>query len=100
VIQLARELDVAGRSGSIRYIDWWQDLVIHEGHIFKNGYLTFQDKRGYRVELNPDVTSAHLAPGETGGSEVYCDSDDRKGRQTRDPLLHLSSRELGTASPP
>jgi len=48
-----------------KYIDWWQDLVIHEGPIFKNGYLTIQDKPGYGVELNPDVARAHLAPGET-----------------------------------
>jgi L-alanine-DL-glutamate epimerase-like enolase superfamily enzyme len=48
-----------------KYIDWWQDLVIHEGPIFKNGYFTIQDKPGYGVELNPDVARAHLAPGET-----------------------------------
>ena len=46
-------------------IDWWQDLVIHDGPIFKNGYLTIQDKPGYGVELNPDVARAHLAPGES-----------------------------------
>jgi L-alanine-DL-glutamate epimerase-like enolase superfamily enzyme len=48
-----------------KYIDWWQDLVIHEGPIFDGGYLTIQDKPGYGVELNPDVAKAHLAPGET-----------------------------------
>lgn len=48
-----------------KYIDWWQDLVIHEGPIFENGYLTIQDKPGYGVEINPDVARAHLAPGET-----------------------------------
>jgi L-alanine-DL-glutamate epimerase-like enolase superfamily enzyme len=47
-----------------KYIDWWQDLVIHEGPIFEKGYLTIQDKPGYGVELNPDVAKAHLAPGE------------------------------------
>ena len=47
-----------------RYIDWWQDLVIHEGPIIKDGYLEIQDKPGYGVELNPDVARAHLAPGE------------------------------------
>ena len=47
-----------------KYIDWWQDLVIHEGPIIENGYLTIQDKPGYGVELNPDVVRAHLAPGE------------------------------------
>ncbi|MDQ6677491.1 MAG: mandelate racemase/muconate lactonizing enzyme family protein [Acidobacteriota bacterium] len=48
-----------------KYIDWWQDLVIHEGPIFQDGYLTIQDKPGYGVEINPDVARAHLAPGET-----------------------------------
>ena len=48
-----------------KYIDWWQDLVIHEGPIFDGGYLTIQDKPGYGVEINPDVAKAHLAPGET-----------------------------------
>ncbi len=48
-----------------KYIDWWQDLVIHEGPIFEGGYLTIQDKPGYGVELNPDVARAHLAPGES-----------------------------------
>ena len=48
-----------------RYIDWWQDLVVHDGPIFKDGYYTIQDKPGYGVELNPDVARAHLAPGET-----------------------------------
>jgi L-alanine-DL-glutamate epimerase-like enolase superfamily enzyme len=48
-----------------KYIDWWQDLVIHEGPIIENGYLTIQDKPGLGIELNPDVAKAHLAPGET-----------------------------------
>ena len=47
------------------YIPWWQDLVIHEGPIIKDGYLTIQDKPGYGIEVNPDVAKAHLAPGET-----------------------------------
>ena len=47
------------------WIDWWPDLVIHEGPIWENGYLTIQDKPGYGVEINPDVARAHLAPGET-----------------------------------
>ena len=48
-----------------KYIDWWQDLVVHDGPIIKDGYLTIQDKPGYGVEINPDVAKAHLAPGET-----------------------------------
>ena len=48
-----------------KYIDWWQDLVIHDGPIFENGYYRIREKPGYGVELNPDVAKAHLAPGET-----------------------------------
>lgn len=48
-----------------KYVDWWQDLVIHEGPIFRDGYLTIQDKPGLGVEINPDVARKHLAPGET-----------------------------------
>ncbi|MGI8988832.1 MAG: mandelate racemase/muconate lactonizing enzyme family protein [Bryobacteraceae bacterium] len=48
-----------------KYIPWWQDLVIHEGPIFKDGYLAIEDKPGYGVEIDPDVAKAHLAPGET-----------------------------------
>ena len=48
-----------------KWIDWWPELVIHEGPIWKDGYFTIQDKPGLGVELNPDVVKAHLAPGET-----------------------------------
>jgi L-alanine-DL-glutamate epimerase-like enolase superfamily enzyme len=48
-----------------RYIDWWQDLVIHDGPLIQGGYFTIQDKPGYGVDINPDVEKAHLAPGET-----------------------------------
>lgn len=48
-----------------KYIPWWQDLVIHDGPIIKDGYHTITTKPGYGVELNPDVARAHLAPGET-----------------------------------
>lgn len=48
-----------------RYVDWWQDLVIHDGPIFENGYFRIRDKPGLGVELNPDVAKAHLAPGES-----------------------------------
>jgi L-alanine-DL-glutamate epimerase-like enolase superfamily enzyme len=47
------------------WIDWWPDLVLHDGPIWQGGYLTIQDKPGYGIEINPDVARAHLAPGET-----------------------------------
>jgi L-alanine-DL-glutamate epimerase-like enolase superfamily enzyme len=47
-----------------KYIDWWQDLVVHDGPILENGYHTIRDKPGYGIEINADVAKAHLAPGE------------------------------------
>src|SRR5207302_8526586 len=34
-----------------KYIDWWQDLVVHDGPIFDGGYLTIQDKPGSGVQV-------------------------------------------------
>lgn len=48
-----------------KYIDWWQDLVVHDGPIFEGGYYRIREKPGLGVELNPDVARAHLAPGES-----------------------------------
>jgi L-alanine-DL-glutamate epimerase-like enolase superfamily enzyme len=47
-----------------KYIDWWQDLVVHDGPIFERGYFRIRERPGLGVELNPDVAKAHLAPGE------------------------------------
>jgi L-alanine-DL-glutamate epimerase-like enolase superfamily enzyme len=47
-----------------KYIDWWQDLVIHDGPVIEGGYHTIRDKPGFGVELNPEVAKKHLAPGE------------------------------------
>ena len=47
------------------WIDWWPQLVIHQGPIWQDGYLTIQDRPGYGIEINEDVARAHLAPGET-----------------------------------
>jgi L-alanine-DL-glutamate epimerase-like enolase superfamily enzyme len=47
-----------------KYIDWWQELVVHDGPIIEKGYHTIRDKPGLGVEINPDVAKAHLAPGE------------------------------------
>jgi L-alanine-DL-glutamate epimerase-like enolase superfamily enzyme len=48
-----------------KWVDWWPDLVTHEGPFWKDGYFTIQDKPGLGVEINPDVAKAHLAPGES-----------------------------------
>ncbi len=37
------------------WVDWWPDLVVHEGPFWQNGYYT----------INPGVARAHLAPGES-----------------------------------
>ena len=47
-----------------KYIDWWQDLIIYDGPIIKDGYLTIGDKPGYGLELNEDVARRNLALGE------------------------------------
>ena len=41
------------------------DLVLHDGPIFKNGHIAVSEKPGLGIELNPDVARAHLAKGET-----------------------------------
>ena len=48
-----------------KYIEWWPDLVIHEGSFWKDRYFTIQDRPGDGIELKTDVVKAHLAPGET-----------------------------------
>ena len=52
------------------YIDWWPDLVIHEGPFLKDGYLTIQDKPGYGVELNPDVARPIWRRAKRGGDRA------------------------------
>lgn len=44
--------------------NWMDDVILHEGPIVQNGYMTLPDKPGLGIELNPDVVRAHLAPGE------------------------------------
>ena len=62
-----------------KYIDWWQDLVIHEGPIIEAGYLTIQDKPGYGVEINPDVAKAHSG---ARGDLVGVNPEQAPARQT------------------
>lgn len=45
--------------------DWLDDVVVHDGPIFKNGYIEVSTRPGLGFELNPDVVRAHLVPGET-----------------------------------
>lgn len=45
--------------------DWMDDVILHDGPVVKDGYITLPDKPGLGIELNPDVVKAHLAKGET-----------------------------------
>lgn len=47
------------------WIEWWPDLVVHDGPFWTVGHYIIEDKPGLGVEINPDVAKAHLAPGET-----------------------------------
>jgi len=41
----------------------WQEIIQHEGPIYKNGYLELPNKPGLGVELNEQVCRKHLARG-------------------------------------
>jgi L-alanine-DL-glutamate epimerase-like enolase superfamily enzyme len=43
---------------------WIDEMVLHEGPIFRDGHIAVSDKPGLGIELNPDVVRAHLAAGE------------------------------------
>jgi L-alanine-DL-glutamate epimerase-like enolase superfamily enzyme len=44
---------------------WMDEVVIQEGPVIKNGFITPSDRPGLGLELDPDIVKAHLAPGET-----------------------------------
>jgi L-alanine-DL-glutamate epimerase-like enolase superfamily enzyme len=41
----------------------WQDIIQHDGPIYKDGYLEIPDKPGFGIELNEEVCRKHLAEG-------------------------------------
>jgi L-alanine-DL-glutamate epimerase-like enolase superfamily enzyme len=43
---------------------WMDDVILHDGPLCKNGYVTVPNGPGLGIELNPDVVQAHLAEGE------------------------------------
>ncbi|MCC6860700.1 MAG: mandelate racemase/muconate lactonizing enzyme family protein [Bryobacterales bacterium] len=49
---------VLGRGG------WMDDVVVHQGRIIQDGYITLPNKPGLGMELNREVVAAHLMPGE------------------------------------
>lgn len=48
----------------INRYDWMLDLVVHEGPVFRDGFIHLPNKPGLGIELDPDVAKAHLAHGE------------------------------------
>ena len=51
------------------WVDWWPDLVVHEGPFWENGYFTIQDKPGYGIEINPDVARRTWRRARRGGGK-------------------------------
>ena len=45
--------------------DWMDDVILHDGPLCVDGFVTVPDKPGLGVELNPDVVKAHLSEGES-----------------------------------
>ncbi len=41
----------------------WQDIIQHDGPIYRNGYFELPNKPGLGIELNEDVCRKHLAAG-------------------------------------
>ena len=44
---------------------WMNDVIVHDGPLCRGGFVEVPDGPGLGIELDPDVVSAHLAPGET-----------------------------------
>jgi L-alanine-DL-glutamate epimerase-like enolase superfamily enzyme len=45
--------------------DWMDDVIVHDGLVIRDGFITPSDRPGLGLELNPEVVKAHLAAGET-----------------------------------
>lgn len=50
-------------------LDWWEDLILHDGPVIDGGFVHLNDRPGLGIALNPDVARAHLAEGETWWGE-------------------------------
>jgi len=44
--------------------DWMDDVVVHDGPVVKDGFITVPSKPGLGLELNREVVQGHLAAGE------------------------------------
>ena len=43
---------------------WMDDVILHDEPLCQDGFVTIPDKPGLGIELNPDITQAHLAEAE------------------------------------
>jgi L-alanine-DL-glutamate epimerase-like enolase superfamily enzyme len=44
---------------------WMDEVVLHDGPVIRDGFITPGHRPGLGLELNADVVKAHLAPGES-----------------------------------
>lgn len=42
--------------------DWWDDVIIHDQPLYRNGYIELSDKPGLGLEMNDEVCRAHRHP--------------------------------------
>jgi L-alanine-DL-glutamate epimerase-like enolase superfamily enzyme len=54
---VALETDTIERSR----VPHWQDIIVRDGPLYKDGYLEVSDRPGLGIELNEEVCRAHLA---------------------------------------
>ena len=53
---------IALESDSVE-LPYWQDIIQHDGTIYKDGYLELPNKAGFGIELNGKVCRRYLAEG-------------------------------------
>lgn len=46
-------------------VPWWDDLVLGDGPVIRNGFIQLTDKPGHGLDLNEEVARAHVKPGHT-----------------------------------
>jgi L-alanine-DL-glutamate epimerase-like enolase superfamily enzyme len=44
---------------------WWEDVILHDGPVIRNGYIAVPQKPGLGIELNPDVVRPLVKEGDT-----------------------------------
>jgi L-alanine-DL-glutamate epimerase-like enolase superfamily enzyme len=43
---------------------WWEDLILHDGPVIKDGHIAVPQKPGLGIELNPDTVRRYLKKGD------------------------------------